>query len=106
MLESGEEIIEDIDATLEQLTQNAAALKVAKTSHHFDHEVENLERLQESLLARLMHRQSLLKMEQKQKTLESIRKETIERKVVDYARSLKSRRQRTRGRLFNRNEKT
>ncbi|NGX26137.1 MAG: hypothetical protein K940chlam6_00048 [Chlamydiae bacterium] len=88
MLESSEEILEDINATLEQLTQNAAALKSAKTSHHFKHEVQHLEQMQESLLARLMHRQSLLEMDKK-KTLESIRKETIERKVVEYAKSLK-----------------
>lgn len=94
MRESGEELLADIDATLDQLMQTAEALKAAKHAHHFGHEVQLLENTQESLLARLMHRQSILKLDDRKKMLESIKKEEIEKRVVEYARSLKKRRQR------------
>jgi len=86
MLESGEEILADINTTLDQLVQNAQALKTASMSNYFTHEVEALQKTQESLLARLMHRQSILKIEQKKKVLESIRKESIHRKIAEYSK--------------------
>lgn len=86
MLDTTEEILADIEQTLEQLTQNAKVLQEAKSAHHFVHEVNQLERLQESLLARLLHRQSLLQMDKKKKVLESIKKEAIEQKIVEYAK--------------------
>lgn len=93
MNESSEELLADVDATLEQLVENAEALKAAKSNHAFSHELDALGAAQESLLARLMHRQSLLAMDKKKLTLDSIRKETIEKKVVEYAKSFKNRRQ-------------
>ena len=85
MNESKEDILADMDATLEQLVENAKALKAAKSNHAFVHEVEALGAAQESLLARLMHRQSLLIMDKKKQAIDSIRKETIAKKVVEYA---------------------
>lgn len=76
----------DIDATLNELMQIAAALKTARLNHH---EIEALEKMQESLLARLMYRQSLLEMENRKITLDSIRKEAVEKKVVEFAQSQK-----------------
>lgn len=72
MNEKKEDILSDINATLEQLLQIAEALKLAKISGYFSHEVEALEKIEESLLARLMHRQSLLEMDQKKIRLNSI----------------------------------
>ncbi len=92
MRESTEELLEDIESTLDQLMQTADALQAAKHSHHFEHEVTLLENTQESLLARLMHRQSVLEMNERKKMLDSIKKEEIEQKVVEYARSLKKKR--------------
>lgn len=80
------DIVADIDATLNELMQIADALKTAKLNHH---EVDALEKMQESLLARLMHRQSLLDMENRKRTLDSLRKEAVEKKVVEYARNQK-----------------
>lgn len=91
MLDSNEEILSDIEQTIAQLTKNAVAIKEAKACHHFAHEIDQLERLQESLLARLMHRQELLAMNQREKITKSIRKETLEKKVIEYAKSIKSR---------------
>lgn len=87
------DIAADIDATLNELLEIAEVLKTAKMSHHFTHEVEALERTQESLLARLIHRQSLLEMEERRKTLDSLRKEAVEKKVIEYAKSTLKRRQ-------------
>lgn len=94
MRESSEELLADIDATLSELMQTAEALKAAKSAHHFSYEVELLENTQESLLARLLHRQSILEMDERKKMLDSIKKEDIEKKVVEYAKSLKKRRRR------------
>ncbi len=92
MREVSDDILADIDATVTQLVENAEALKSAKMSHYFDHEIDVLERTQESLFARLMHRQALLEMDQREKTLESVRKEAVVRKVVEYAKVFKSNR--------------
>jgi len=86
MLTSKEDIENDINETLEQLMQNSAALKMAKANHHFAHEMEQLEKMQESLLARLMHRQSLLEMDMREKKIASIPKQAIEEKVVELGR--------------------
>lgn len=84
------DIVADIDTTLNELVEIAELLKSAKMSHHFTYEVEALEKTQESLLARLMHRQSILEMESKKKMLDSLRKEAVEKKVVEYAKSIRS----------------
>jgi ABC-type iron transport system FetAB ATPase subunit len=89
MREISADIVADIDSTLNELLQIAELLKSAKLNHHFFHEVEALEKTQESLLARLMHRQSLLDMENRKRSLDSLKKEAIEKKVVEYARSQK-----------------
>lgn len=94
MLDSSDEILADINATLDQLNQNAKALKKAQTSHHFSHEITQLEMIQESLLARLLHRQSIAEMDKRDKVLRSIKREEVQRKVVEYARKGKTRRQR------------
>lgn len=91
MIDSSDDILIDIDETLHQLIENAQALKVAKLTGTLIHEAAALEKTQESLLARLMHRQSLLELDRRQKTLNSIRKEMIDHKVAQYAKSLKNR---------------
>jgi|GEM_PF-3224221 len=96
MLTSKEDIENDINETLEQLTQNSAALKMAKASHHFDHEVEQLEKMQESLLARLMHRQSLLEMDMREKKIASIPKQAIREKVVEIGKFIRQKSARSR----------
>jgi len=95
-----DELLTDIDETLDQLLKTAELIKTAKVDHSFDHELEVLEKTHESLLARLMHRQSLLEMDKRQMTLDSIRKEEIAKKAADYAKklnqkSLRSRRARS-----------
>lgn len=83
-----EELQLDIEQTLDALTNTANLIKEAKASHGFEHEVAALEKTQESLLARLMHRQSLLEMDKREVALETIRKEEIARKAVDYAKKM------------------
>ena len=83
-----DDLLADIDATLQQLVENAEALKAAKLSGYCEHEEEVLERARESLLARLIHRQALLDCDKKQKTLVSMRQEAVARKVITYAKML------------------
>lgn len=83
MSELSEEIFSDIEKTLDQLMQNAEAVKLASL-HATTHELEALQKTQESLLARLIRRQSMLDSTRKQKALEAIRKETLEKKVAEY----------------------
>lgn len=85
-----DDLLADIDATLQQLVENAEALKAAKWAQQCEHEVDVLERTRESLLARLMHRQSLLDMDRRQKSLVSMRQEAVARKVIQYAKMLGS----------------
>ena len=92
MRESREELLSDIDATLEKLMQTAEAIKAAKVTSSSDHELELLESTQESLLARLMHRQSIVEMHERKIMLDSIKKEEIQKKVVNFARSSMKRR--------------
>jgi hypothetical protein len=58
MLTSRDEIEEDINETLEQLMQNSEALKMARCADALSHEVAQLEKIEESLLARLMRKRS------------------------------------------------
>jgi hypothetical protein len=62
-MRSTEEILIDIDETLDQLIKNAAASKVIIGTSLYKAEVEALQKTQESLLARLIHMQDLLKGE-------------------------------------------
>jgi len=78
-----QDICKDIDETLDQLVQNAAAIKLAKASKM--HELEKLELLQESLLARLMNRQALLDEEK----IQSIPKLKIKQKASELTRRQK-----------------
>lgn len=89
MREVNADILADIDATLNELITIADALKSAKMNQQFAHEVEALEKTQESLLARLMHRQAQLDMDNRKRSIESLKREAVERKVVEYARNQK-----------------
>jgi hypothetical protein len=62
MIRSGEEILADIDTTLDQLIQNA---EVIRYDYLCENEIEALQKTQESLLARLIHMDLLLDNEQK-----------------------------------------
>lgn len=85
MIRSGEEILADIDATLDQLIENANAVKPISTSALFTSEVEALQKTQESLLARLVHMNDLLKGQKKKE--DSEKKESfssIEQKILRF----------------------
>jgi len=82
---SKQDILSDIESTLNELIEVGSALKEARFSTSFPHEIEALEKTQESLLARLIHRESLLVEEPKKKMLRSIRKEMVEKKIADSA---------------------
>lgn len=98
MLDSSDEIAADIEATLDLLLENAAALREAETSTFFTHEVDALKKTQESLLARLMHRQAILDLDNKGKVLDSIRNEEIQNKVIEFAKKGSKRQNRARSR--------
>ena len=91
-----DELTKDINETLEELVKTAELIKAAKLDHHFEHEVEALEKTHESLLARLMHRQSLLEMDKRKNALDSIRKEEIAKSAVNYAKKLNQKSARSR----------
>jgi len=65
MIRSGEEILADIDDTLDHLIANADAIKKISLSTLYISEVEALQKTQESLLARLVHMNDLLKSHKK-----------------------------------------
>ncbi len=65
MIRSGEEVLVDMDDTLDQLIENAAMLNRISLDALFANEVQALQRTQESLLARLIHMNDLLDGEEK-----------------------------------------
>ncbi|MCH9614197.1 MAG: hypothetical protein SP1CHLAM54_12140 [Chlamydiia bacterium] len=54
MLTSKEDIIDDIDATLDQLIENAEVLGEISTNPTYEEEAEALEMMQEALIKHLM----------------------------------------------------
>ena len=81
MIRSGEEILADIDDTLDHLIVNADVIKKISFSTLYSSEVEALQKTQESLLARLVHMNDLLKShkkaEEKQKSFGSIEEKIL-----------------------------
>jgi hypothetical protein len=61
MIRSGDEILADIDDTLDRLIENADVIKKISFRTVYTSEVEALQKTQESLLARLVHMNELLK---------------------------------------------
>ncbi|MCP5505118.1 MAG: hypothetical protein H7A41_08205 [Chlamydiales bacterium] len=66
------EILNEIDETLDQLIKNAAALKEITSDPLYQTEIEALQKMQESLLARLLHLDRFLKGKSENKTEKSI----------------------------------
>lgn len=66
MLSTGEEILADIDRTLDQLIENADIVNRISFNAVFTSEVQALQKTQESLMARLMHMHELLEKDKKQ----------------------------------------
>jgi hypothetical protein len=83
MIRSSEEILADIDATLDQLIENADVLKRFSLQTLFVCEVEALQKTQESLLARLVHMNDLLKDEKTQQAEPTV---SIERKIMRFGK--------------------
>lgn len=83
MIKTSEEILADIDATIDQLIENASALNSLKDSSLFHAEIEALQKTQESLMARLAHMQGHLKREKEQKLCSMVK---IEKKVIRFAK--------------------
>jgi|SRR5579872_4980208 len=67
MLHSEETILAEIDATLDQLIQNAVSVRGISLHSLHTNEVDALRKTQESLLARLVHMNKLLGEEQQKK---------------------------------------
>jgi hypothetical protein len=65
MIRSEEEVLIDIDATLDQLIQNAETMSRISLDTFFVDEVQALENTQESLFARLIHMNELLDQDEK-----------------------------------------
>jgi len=68
MLSTGEEILADIDQTLDQLIENADIINRISFNALFTSEIQALQKTQESLMARLMHMHELLEKDKKPQT--------------------------------------
>lgn len=85
MLSTGEEILADIDQTLDQLIENADIINCISFNALFTSEVQALQKTQESLMARLMHMHELLEKDQKQQTTKKINPlNQIEKKLKEF----------------------
>lgn len=61
----GEEILQEIDATLDQLIRNASAIQSASIKDLSDTEIEAFQKTQESLLQHFIHMDQLLEAKRK-----------------------------------------
>lgn len=61
-MEPKKDILADIDGTLDQLIENAKVIREIGNKPLFECETEALQKTQESLLARLLHRETLLEL--------------------------------------------
>ena len=84
MIQSGEEILLDIDETLDQLIENTDVIKRITLNSLYTSEVEALQKTQESLLARLVHMNDLLKDRKDGKVLNTF--ESIEHKIIRFGK--------------------
>jgi hypothetical protein len=85
MVRSGEEILVDIDNTLDHLIENADVIKKISFSTLYTNEVEALQKTQESLLARLVHMNDLLKGHKRAEEGEESF-DSIEQKIVRFGK--------------------
>ncbi len=81
MIRSSEEILVDIDTTLDQLICNASAFEQIEAASLYEEEISALHKTQESLLARLVHMKDLLDHKHK-----PIRSRNIEGKLAEFGR--------------------
>lgn len=87
MIRTVEEILADIDGTLDRLIENADVIKDISLKTLFACEVEALQKTQESLLARLVHMQDLLKGQKKNEGSEKKDAfDSIENKIVRFGK--------------------
>lgn len=86
MLSTGEEILADIDQTLDQLIENADIINRISFNAVFTSEVQALQKTQESLIARLMHMHELLEKDKKQQltTKKTNSLHQIEKKLKEF----------------------
>jgi hypothetical protein len=61
MIQSNEDILTEIDSTIDQLLENGKALKKISLKPSYQEEMLALEKTQESLIAHLMHLDEMLK---------------------------------------------
>ena len=78
----GEQIVQEIDKTLDQLIQNAEVISVAELQDLSEAELEAFQKTQESLLQRLMHMDELLSI--KSKDLRLDRKVPLQEKLFQF----------------------
>lgn len=74
MTKSRETILAEIDSTLDQLIENAKILGSTKKTTIYNNEVEALQKMQESLLAHLIHMDQILEINSKKRSTESNQK--------------------------------
>jgi DNA gyrase/topoisomerase IV subunit A len=83
MMNSTEAMLADIDETLDQLIKNAEAIQDISLNTLYANEVEALQKTQESLLAHLVHMDTLMKSE---KPISEKKKEGLQEKISRFGR--------------------
>jgi hypothetical protein len=86
MIKTGEEILADIDATLDQLIRNAETVRTAPIQTLEETEIIAMQKTQESLLAHLLHMDQLLKSNEKKQMVHSESKDSLREKIAHFSR--------------------
>ncbi len=86
MIRTSDEILADIDETLDQLIENANVIKTISSHTIYQTEIEALQKTQESLLARLVHMNDLLKPKNNENAKQEDPFDSIEKKILRFGR--------------------
>jgi len=86
MIESDEQILADIDSTLDQLIRNAEVIHIVPIENITEIEIAALQKTQTSLVAHLFHMNALLNKEKKQKLLHKKSAAQLEEKMTQFSR--------------------
>lgn len=86
MFRSAEEVLANIDATLDQLICNAEMMHTISIEAISEMEIGALQKTQESLLAHVLHMDTLLDQKKKEQLLQKKQGVVIEQKISHFSR--------------------
>ena len=83
MMHSKKDLIFEIDQTIDQLIENAKVIETIAAQSYYEHELDALEKTQESLIAHLIHMDEILKKKNSFIDGEALAQSLVENKLSE-----------------------